>query len=209
MLRFSLLGIPVQVQPWFWLTMVIIGGRGMGNDRESLLRLLLFMLAGFISILVHELGHALTGRAFGARSAITLQMFGGYAEFSGAYFTRPRHFLVTAAGPGVQIVLGLLIVLLIPDVFDLKSPAGYFWGRLAGISLFWAVLNLLPVLPLDGGQMLNAVLGPARIRLTLWISILTAAGAGLLVYERTGSILFPMFLGMFAFQAWQALRAQS
>ena len=77
---------------------------------------------------------------------------------------------------------------------------------MAFISLFWAALNLLPVLPLDGGQMLNAILGPARLKLTLWISILTAVGAGLLVFNRTGSILFPLFLGMFAFQSWQALR---
>lgn len=207
MLRFSLFGIPVQVQPWFWLTMVLIGGGSMANDRESLLRLVLFMLAGFISILVHELGHALTGQAFGARSAITLQAFGGYAEFRGAAFTRPRHFLVTAAGPGVQVLLGLAVMLLIPDVFNLTSRAGYFWGQLAGISLFWAALNLLPVLPLDGGQMLNALLGPARIRLTLWISIFTAVGAAWLGYKWFDPFLFPIFMGMFAFRSWQALRA--
>ncbi len=186
--------------------MVLLGGGGMANDRESLLRLVLFMLAGFISILVHELGHALTGRAFGARSAITLQAFGGYAEFSGAFFTRPRHFLVTAAGPAVQVVLGLLIILLIPDAFNLASRAGYFWGKLAFISLFWAALNLLPVLPLDGGQMLNALLGPARIRLTLWISILTAVGGAWLGFKYLDAFLFPAFMGLFAFRSWQALR---
>ena len=206
MLRFTLLGIPVQIQPWFWLTMVFVGGGDAANSRDALLRLTLFVLAGFISILVHELGHALTGRAFGARSEITLQAFGGYAEFAGGHFTRPQHFLVTAAGPFVQVLLGVAIWLLIPDLRSLKSDAGYFWQSLAYISLFWAALNLLPVLPLDGGQMLNAILGPARLRVTLWISILTAVGVGLLVFNRTGSILFPLFLGLFAFRSWQALR---
>ena len=189
--------------------MAMIGGGSTANSKDALLRLTLFMLAGFISILVHELGHALTGRAFGARSAITLQAFGGYAEFAGSYFTRPQHFLVTAAGPFVQIVLGVAIVLLLPHFGELRSDGGYFWHSLAYISIFWAVLNLLPVLPLDGGQMLNALLGPARIKLTLWITILTAAGAALLIFSRTGSILFPLFMGLFAFRSWQTLRMQS
>jgi membrane-associated protease RseP (regulator of RpoE activity) len=208
MLRFSLFGIPVQVQPWFWLTMAILGGGDSANTRDALLRLVLFALAGFISIVVHELGHALTGRAFGARSAITLQAFGGYAEFSGAYFTRPQHFLVTAAGPFVQILLGVAIILVIPDLWHLKSDAGYFWSRLAWISIAWAVLNLLPVMPLDGGQMLNALLGPARLRITLTISIITALGTAWLIFAKTGSLLFPLFMGLFAFQAWKALREQ-
>jgi membrane-associated protease RseP (regulator of RpoE activity) len=73
------------------------------------------------------------------------------------------------------------------------------------ISIVWALLNLLPILPLDGGQLLNAVLGPDRIKTTLWVTIVTAVGAGLVLYLRFGSILFPIFLGMFAWQAWQAL----
>lgn len=189
--------------------MALIGGGNSANTRDALLRLTLFVLAGFISILVHELGHALTGRAFGARSAITLQAFGGYAEFAGSRFTRPQHFVVTAAGPLVQALLGVAVFLALPYLWSSKSDAGYFWSMLAFISIFWAVLNLLPVFPLDGGQMLNALLGPARVRLTLWISIVTAVGIGLLVFVETNRLLFPMFMGLFAFQSWQALRQRS
>ncbi len=206
MLRFSLLGIPVQIHPWFWISLAIIGGGGSANSRDSLLDLILFVLAGLISILVHELGHALTGRAFGARSEITLEAFGGMAMFTGARFTRPQHFLVTAAGPVTQILLGAAIYLLIPNLFHLSSHAGYFWKILACISFIWAVLNLLPVLPLDGGQLVNALLGPERIKLTLWITIVTALGAALLIFKVSGSILFPLFLCLFVWQAWQALK---
>ena len=206
MIRFSLFGIPVQIQPWFWISLAIIGGGGTANTSDAILRLCLFLLAGLISILVHELGHALSGRAFGARSEITLQAFGGLASFPGARFTRPQYFLVTAAGPAAQLLLAAAIFLAIPDLFTLTSDAGYFWKKLTYISALWALVNLLPVLPLDGGQMLNALLGPARLRLTLWITILSASIAALLVYQTFHRLIFPLFLGLFAWQAWQALR---
>ena len=206
MVSFSLFGIPVQIHPWFWISLAMIGGGGSANSQEGILRLALFVLAGLVSILVHELGHALTGHAFGARSEITLQAFGGLATFAGARFTRSQHFLVTAAGPAAQLLLAAAVYLLIPDLSGLRSPAGHFWQVLTYISIVWAVINLLPVLPLDGGQMLNALLGPARFKLTLWITILTASTAALLIFQKTHSLIFPLFLGLFVWQAWQALK---
>ena len=206
MVSFSLFGIPVQIHPWFWISLAMIGGGGSANTQSGILLLALFVLAGLVSILVHELGHALTGRAFGARSEITLQAFGGFATFAGARFTRPQHFLVTAAGPAAQLLLAALVYGAIPDLFELRSPAGHFWQVLTQISVVWALINLLPVLPLDGGQMLNAILGPARLQLTLWITILTASTAALLIFKRTHSPIFPLFLGLFVWQAWKALK---
>jgi Zn-dependent protease len=206
MIRFSIFGIPVQVHPFFWITLAIIGGALGANSPEAMLRLGLFLLAGFISLLVHELGHALTARKFGARSEIVLQAFGGYAAYSGVRLTRPQSFAVTAAGPAVQIVLGFVLLQLLPHLPDMNPNMAYFLRILVWVSLVWAILNLLPVLPLDGGQMLNAILGPQRIRITLWTTILVSVAAGLLAFQFTGSILMPVFMGMFAWQAWQALR---
>jgi Zn-dependent protease len=206
MIRFSIFGIPVQVHPFFWITLAIIGGALGANSPEALLRLGLFLLAGFISLLVHELGHALTARKFGARSEIVLQAFGGYAAYSGVRLTRPQSFAVTAAGPAVQIVLGFALLQILPFLPDMNPNMRYFLTILVWVSLVWAILNLLPVLPLDGGQMLNSILGPQRIRITLWTSILVAVAAGLLALLLTRSILLPVFMGMFAWQAWQALR---
>jgi Zn-dependent protease len=205
MIRFTIFGIPVQVHPFFWITLAIIGGALRANSATALLQIALFLLAGFISILVHELGHALTARRFGAYSEITLQAFGGYAAYSGVRLTRPQSFAVTAAGPLVQILLGAAVYFALPFLPELNREAAYFLIVLIWISIVWALLNLLPILPLDGGQLLNAVLGPDRIKTTLWVTIVTAVGAGLVLYLRFGSILFPIFLGMFAWQAWQAL----
>jgi Zn-dependent protease len=206
MVRFTIFGIPVQVQPFFWITLVLIGGALDANSPAAILRVGLFVIAGFISILVHELGHALTARKFGAHSEIVLQAFGGYAAYSGVRLTRPQSFLVTAAGPGIQIVLGLVLLLSFRFLPNLNSNAVYFLITLMWISLAWAVLNLLPILPLDGGRLLDAVLGPERIKITLWVTIIVAIGVALIMYERTGKWLFPVFLGMFAWQAYQALK---
>ena len=206
MIRFSIFGIPVQVQPFFWITLVILGGALNATTAADMFEIVLFVLAGFISILIHELGHALTARKFGAYSEITLQAFGGYAAYSGVRLNRLQSFTVTAAGPTVQILLGLAVLFALPVLPEISRNAGYFLVMLMQISLFWAVLNLLPVLPLDGGQMLNAALGPQRVRITLWVTIIVSVLVGLMLFGFTHSILFPVFLGMFAWQAFQALR---
>lgn len=207
MIQFNLFGIPVKILPWFWVTMALIGGVLGADDRDAVFRLLLFLLAGFVSILVHEFGHGLTAKAFGKHVEIVLQAFGGYAAYSGgAPLSRPRTFLITAAGPAIQILLGLGIYAL-SVIWDGAAPhAEYFLYILYSISFIWAILNLLPVLPLDGGRLMQTLLGPNRIRLTLIISITVAVAAGLLAYMKTGSFLMILFMGMFAWQSFQALQ---
>lgn len=206
MVRFTLFGIPVEIQPWFWLTLALVGGIGEANSPHGLLALLLFVLAGFISVLVHELGHALTGRHFGAQTAITLHAFGGYATFPAGRFTRVQDFLVTAAGPAIQIVLGgiFLAVSMFGPEF---TPLGQrFITALTWISIVWAILNLIPVLPLDGGRLMSSILGPRRIELTLQISIFVGIVVAGLLLMFTKSLLFPVFLGFMVYQNWQELQ---
>jgi stage IV sporulation protein FB len=208
MFRFRIFGVPVEVQPMFWIVFFIFGGalRGENWNVPGMLNIALFIMAGFISLMVHELGHALTGKAFGAPTQITLHGFGGYAAFPAGSFTRKQNFVVTFAGPAVQILLGLIMLALALSVNMPSDAIGYFVSVLAGISLYWAVLNLLPVVPLDGGNMLMSALGPNRIRVTLWISFVTAitAGCAMLIYTR--SILFPLFLASFAFENWKVIQ---
>jgi len=210
MIRFSIFGIPVRVHPFFWLTLAIIGGALWADSAQDILRIGLFVLAGFISIMVHELGHALTARKFGAHSEIVLQAFGGYAAYSGVRMTRPQSFTITAAGPAVQIALGVLVLGVLRQLSGISPDVAYFLLVLVWVSLVWAVLNLLPILPLDGGQMLNAILGPERVKITLWISLITAVAIGvgyfLLVPGSPFRIIVLVFMGMFAWQAWQGLR---
>ena len=207
MLRFTIFRIPVQVQPWFWLTMGLIGLL-ITNPKNGagLVYLALFMLAGFISVLVHELGHALTGKAFGAPTRIEMFAFGGAALFPANLFSRKQSFLVTAAGPAIQIVLGFL-ALGLSAIVEIPNPAGEFFLKFLGIiSIFWALLNLIPVIPLDGGQLMATVLGPGRRESALKVSMVAAIVAGLAGLAMAKMIIFPVFLGMMAHQNWKELQ---
>ena len=137
-----------------------------------------------------------------------LQAFGGYAAYSGVRLTRPQSFAVTAAGPAVQILLGVALLLIMPHLPEMSRYGRHFLVVLTWISLVWALLNLLPVLPLDGGRMLDSILGPERIRVTLWVTVIVASLLAIIALKTTSSILLPIFMGMFAWQAWQALRQQ-
>jgi stage IV sporulation protein FB len=210
MIQFSLFNIPVRVLPWFWLTLAFIGGVLRADSKAAIFQLLLFMLAGFISILVHELGHALTAKHFGKRVEIVLQAFGGYAAYSGGgRLSRFQSFLITAAGPAIQILLGAAVLALVILV-DGMSPYGkYFFVKLCEISFLWAVLNLIPVLPMDGGRIMETILGPQRIRLTLQISIGIAVAIAILALQFNIGMLLPIFMGLMAYENYKSLKSIS
>lgn len=208
MFHFTLFRIPVRVEPFHWLILAFLGAQFfVFENRGDILNVLLFMVAGFFSILVHEFGHALTGRKFGAQGTqVVMHGFGGVAIFPHARFSRKQSFLVTAAGPGIQIALGLLafgIQVGMPEGHQL----GKFLSTVGFISLFWAVLNCIPVWPLDGGQMMAALLGPKREILTHKISIGAAVVFGLLGLS-AGFLFLPIFMGIMAYQSWQFIQSR-
>ena len=112
MIRFRLFGFPVTVEPWHWAILAFFGGALKIKDSEDLLPVLLFMAAGVVSIIIHELGHALTMRLFGGRHiSIVLHGWGGYAISQGAPFSRGQHILISLAGPLLQVACGLLVLI--------------------------------------------------------------------------------------------------
>src|SRR5690349_4781192 len=98
-LRFSIFGIPVRVHPLFWLMTLLFGG-AVGNP----ITLLIWVAVVFISILTHELGHALTMRFFGQPARIILHLSGGLAIPDswghGSALTTNEQILMLLAGPG-------------------------------------------------------------------------------------------------------------
>ena len=95
MIEFKLFGIPVRVEPLFWLTIAILGGGLSAKSSEGLLLVALFVLAAFVSVLIHEMGHAMMIRKFGLPTEITLTTLGGYATYPAGVLSRKKSFLVT------------------------------------------------------------------------------------------------------------------
>ncbi|MER7007549.1 site-2 protease family protein [Dactylosporangium sp. NPDC000555] len=114
-----------------------------------------------LSLLAHELAHALVARAFGIRvEQVTLWLLGGLAEFGQEAPTARADLLTAGAGPATSALLGGGFGGLAAGLGALGVPAGVVavCGWLAGINLVLAVFNLLPGAPLDGGRVLRALL---------------------------------------------------
>ncbi len=114
----------------------------------------------FVSILIHELGHALTARRFGAKVEIELNAIGGLTSWSGdeAGFGPGRRALVAAAGSAVGVVFGGLIWLIEQLTGPYYGVAGFVVTNLVFVNVFWGLLNWLPIRPLDGGHLFMSLL---------------------------------------------------
>lgn len=110
----------------------------------------------FISVLLHELGHSLVARSQGIKvSSITLFLFGGIAAIDRESKTPGLSFQVAIAGPTVSFILFIILTLIALPLSEL-SPILVLVKRLAEINLVLVLFNLIPGLPLDGGQILKA-----------------------------------------------------
>ena len=228
-LKFRLLGFPIRVSPWFWVVAVMLGAS------LSPKTMILWVAAVFLGILVHELGHALAMRYYGFQPEITFHAMGGLTSYNSSYQINHRylsnweHIIIDAAGPFAGFALfGVIAALLL---FIGVNPIGFLFGDIDEqqrgslfkflsapvivflhlemyICLFWGILNLMPVYPLDGGQIareictaLNPRTGIATSFQISFIASLILAGIAL-IYNQW---YMAAFFGMFAYSSWQAM----
>ena len=220
-LNFQVAGFPVRVHPLFWL-ISLIGGFSEGADG---IWMITWMFVVFISILIHELGHAFLMRHYGRPAHIVLYMMGGLAieghdsphssspwsSFSTTDFGRrsrtpTEQIVISIAGPVAGFILAALVVLVVyatrgsvtfslvqyvvPN-FDIQlSGAQAENFRLLGlihallyVNIFWGLMNLLPVYPLDGGQIAQQLFnvqdpwgGTVK---SLWLSVIVGGAVAL------------------------------
>lgn len=230
-LRFELFDIPIRVHPLFWLIALLFGASAGG-----LLPILIWVVAVFISILIHELGHALAFRTFGIDSMIVLHMAGGLAIPRGSRWgygrdrmTAGQNIIVSFAGPLAGFILAGLIaggVFLAGGFVQINYLLGFIPIPSAGIAgapglvnlaiqmflwinVFWGLINLLPVFPLDGGQIARAFLVQADPQDGFRKSLMVSVGAGALMaivgLVALGSIYIALLFGLLAFQSYQML----
>lgn len=195
MLNFRLFGFPVYVQPWFFLVMAMFGGAFNASTSNQWINVALFVGAGFISILGHELGHALLSRRYGGEPQILLYGMGGLCITPNPRFTREQYSYVVGAGPVASLLMAIAARFTLPYVNE-ETLVWQFLDTMVYINVFWTILNMLPVIPLDGGQLLDTFLGPRRLTATRMIGGVTASlVAALAVYAGAlfGGILFAAY----------------
>jgi len=170
-LFFAVLGYGVKVHPSFWLVALLLGW----PRSRDVLDLAAWVAVAFASILVHELGHALTAARWAVVYRISIHGAGGATTWRALREPGlgPR-LLVSLAGPAAGLAFALVAHLLLPHA------SGRAWAALSDlrqVNVAWSLFNLLPVGPLDGGQSLRAVL----VRLKGDVGETVAAALGLVV----------------------------
>ena len=178
-IKWRMFGIPIRVHPMFWFMGVVTGWSWMQDGFEYVA---IWIACVFVSVLIHEMGHVFMGRLFGADGSIVLYGFGGLAIGSNALEHRWQRIAVSFAGPLAGFlylaVLAVGILAFAPEQFDflmdkLQSMLGlpvrneFLFHKpslteaiielLVFINLLWGLMNLLPIWPLDGGQISREV----------------------------------------------------
>lgn len=229
--KFRVLGIEVTIHPLFWLIALLFG-----SQSGTAINIASWVIVIFISILIHELGHSMAMRYYGQDSRIVLHGFGGLAIPTSAlgYGFGQRsswqQIVISFAGPLAGFLLAALVAAsvlavggrvgfswmlgIIPIPSATLPPqyvaAGFLVRAFLWVNTFWGLINLLPVFPLDGGQIsreLFILFGRKRqIENSLWLSVITGiaiAVAGLVYLD---SFFMAILFGLLAFQSYQSLQ---
>ncbi len=194
--RLRVLGFPVHIDVTFVLFVGFLGfAQGLTLDE-----LAVWVLLAVVSVLLHELGHAVLARRVGAEPAITLMAMGGVTTYTPPReLTRLESLRISLAGPAVGLVLGGALLLLRPDE-DPPGLAGFTLRAAIFTTLGWSLFNLLPIVPLDGGQALRELLPGdplVRARRASVISIVLAVGLALVALQNRWIGTFGLVLAAF------------
>ncbi len=246
-IHFRIGSIPVRIHPLFWVTTLLLGIRPDIRPIESIT----WIVAVTVSILIHELGHALAIRSYGYRPWITLHWLGGLASYDpeeefgfdpvfvlGEHLSRFRNtrrdVLIALAGPVAGFLFAALVIggiwaagarvvfdwdfatgqLLKPRISGIEKPAlDTFLFQLLYINIFWGLVNLLPIFPLDGGQISRALLtarqGSQGLGTSLWLGTITGAVMALIalvLWPPDQKVFGLLMFGLLAYQNYTLLQ---
>ena len=213
--HFRIAGIPVRIEPIFWIVTVFFAF----NLSDARL-IIMWVGVVLVSLLVHELGHAVALKVYGQPSSIVLHGFGG-VTLSNRRLTRGRSIVVSLAGPLAAIVLlGLPAYAIRESDYGLElwydyatSESGFgLWPIVlfaTYVNIWWSIANLLPIRPLDGGNVMTELVGidPARI---LSIVFGVAAAVWAYFYADPGfryAAFFAAFLAFVNFSEYRRSRS--
>jgi len=201
--------IPIHIHPLFWVLIILIGWL----SSESLQGTAIWAGVIFVSVLIHEYGHALAALVCRQEAEINLIGLGGMTRRQGPPISLLQEFFIVLSGPLAGFGLYFL-ALKGTHVFANTPYHGtyYAFQAAAWVNLYWTILNLLPILPLDGGNLLRIILerlfGLRGVKIALLISIVLGSIFGLFfIFVQAifaGAIFF--MLAFESFQTWSQVR---
>lgn len=235
-LQFRLVGTPIRVSPMFWLIAILLGSSG------GLAQIPIWVVVVFVSILIHEMGHVLAFRRYGIHSQIVLHFAGGLTipestpwgtGYASVAPSPKQEIVISLAGPFAGFSFAAIVMLVatltggtlltgkifgfIPVPLTAIMPfggqiLGIFFSMLLWVNISWGLFNLVPVFPLDGGQVTRNIFmiyDPWNgVRKALWVSVVVGGLLAIGGFFLFHSIYIGALFGMLAFQSFQLLQGR-
>lgn len=197
--------IPIAIYPTFWLFAGLIGYL----NSMSFIGTLIWVAIIFVSVLFHEYGHALTALLFGQNPRIELVALGGLTYHNGQKLPFWKQFFIILNGPIFGFALAIIATILLQVPALSQGMSGSILSLTRIVNLFWTVVNLLPVMPLDGGQLLRVVLerifGLKGFKYAIITSVVIATGISLFFFLSQAFFVGALFF-LLAYQSFDTYR---
>lgn len=212
---FQIFGFSVRVDFSFFLMTAILGSSG-----TDLMLLFIWIAVVFVSVLAHEFGHAAMGKHYGLQPRIELYSGGGltwwdHPAWGNSFASRPlSHFqniAISLAGPIVGFIIGIAALLMTRTVpiYTFSPYMRVVVLDVIWVNIGWGILNLLPILPMDGGNVMRSIVQYLRRNddetLPLKISIGVGIAIGILAFM-SDMIWGAILCGWFTYNNYQQLR---
>ncbi len=195
--------IPIIIHPFFWVLIFLLGWL----NSSSFLGTGVWAVVIFFSVLIHEYGHALTALFFGQEAEINLVGLGGITQRKGAELNKWKEFIIVLNGPLAGISLAIFSYYALSIIPQGHPIFSYALQVALAVNLFWSVLNLLPILPLDGGQLarilLEGMFGFRGLACAVFLSIILGGLVGAYFFFLQQILLGALFF-MLAFEGYRA-----
>lgn len=213
----TIAGIPIYVHGTFLalIGFVLVNDWNQGRDLGAALAGALFVVLIFATVVLHELGHALTAKRYGIRTRdITLLPIGGIARLERMPDVPRQELWVALAGPAVNVAIAGVVygaALVLTQATPALTIAPGHHGTLGGfvlVNLWLAVFNLIPAFPMDGGRALRALLAE-RMDYVRATSVAASLGQGLALLFGFIGLFFNPFLLFIALFVWMGASSEA
>jgi Zn-dependent protease/predicted transcriptional regulator len=203
-------GIGVYLHATFLILIgfIVLSHWSAGHSVAKTLEGVVFILALFGCVLLHEFGHALMAARYGIKTRdITLLPIGGLARLERMPDEPLQELWVALAGPAVNVVIAaalfawLVFTATFAPLEQLSVIGGPFLERLMVVNVILVVFNMLPAFPMDGGRVLRALLA-TRMEYTQATQIAASTGQAMALLFGFLGFLFNPFLLFIALFVW-------